>query len=97
MAPGSFASLPRSRAITWSAVSLRSAIGFSATNIIPELRCAPPVKPTTFSTAGSPLTMVMKSASFCRIAWNEMLWSAWMPPTRRPVSCCGKNPFGMIT
>ena len=39
----------------------------------------------------------MKSASFCRIAWNEMLWSAWMPPTSRPVSCCGKKPLGMIT
>ena len=31
------------------------------------------------------------------IAWNEMLWSAWMPPIIRPVSCCGKKPFGTIT
>ena len=64
---------------------------------MPELRCAPPVKPTTFSTAGSLPTIFMKSASFWRIAWNEMLWSAWMPPTSRPVSCCGKKPLGMIT
>ena len=38
----------------------------------------------------------MTASSFCSIAWNEMLWSAWMPPIMRPVSCCGKKPFGMI-
>ena len=25
-----------------------------------------------------------------------MLWSAWMTPISRPVSCCGKKPFGTI-
>ncbi len=83
--------------MTWSTVSLRCDSGFSATNMKPELRCAPPVKPTTFSTAGSAPTMRMNSVSFSRIAWNEMLWSAWMPPMRRPVSCCGKKPFGIVT
>ncbi len=29
---------------------------------------------------GSARTIAMKSASFCRIAWKEMLWSAWMRP-----------------
>ena len=38
----------------------------------------------------------MNCAIFCRISWNEMLWSAWMPPLIRPVSCCGKKPFGTI-
>ena len=35
--------------------------------------------------------------SFFSIAWKEMLWSACIPPIIRPVSCCGKKPFGMIT
>ena len=25
-----------------------------------------------------------------------MLWSACSEPTRRPVSCCGKKPFGTM-
>ena len=66
----------RRRAMTWSAVSLRSDNGFNAANMTPELRCWPPVKPTTFCTAGSLPMIAMKSASFTRIAWNEMLWSA---------------------
>ena len=66
-------------------------------NIAPELRWPPPVKPITFSTAGSWRTISTKSASFFRIAWNEMLWSAWMYPTSRPVSCCGKKPLGTMT
>ena len=28
------------------------------------------------------------------IAWNDMLWSPMKLPFSRPVSCCGKNPFG---
>ena len=36
-------------------------------------------------------------AVLCTIAWNEMLWSACSPPIIRPVSCCGKKPFGTIT
>ena len=36
------------------------------------------------------------ASSFCCIAWNDVLWSACMPPISRPVSCCGKKPFGMI-
>ena len=41
-------------------------------------------------------TMSAIWVSFSCIAWNEMLWSACMPPINRPVSCCGKKPFGMI-
>jgi hypothetical protein len=66
-------------------------------NMKPEFRWPPPVKPTTFSTAGSLRTISMKSASFCRIAWNEMPWSAWIEPIMRPTSCCGKKPFGILT
>jgi hypothetical protein len=57
----------------------------------------PPVKPTTESTAGSAFTRFMNWISFCDIDWKEMAWSAWIPPVRRPVSCCGKNPLGMTT
>ena len=41
--------------------------------------------------------MSISCVSFCCIAWNEMLWSACNPPIIRPVSCCGKKPFGTIT
>ena len=30
------------------------------------------------------------------MAWNDELWSARMEPKIRPVSCCGKNPLGML-
>ncbi len=80
--------------MTASAVILRSVRGLSDMNTKPELVCPPPVKPTTLSTAGSLRTIAMNCVSFCCIDWNEMLWSAWMPPMTRPVSCCGKKPLG---
>ena len=40
----------------------------------------PPVKPTTVSTAGSLLMMFTSWRSLPCMAWNEMLWSARMPP-----------------
>ena len=58
-APGSFAVLARSRAITWSIDSPRSFSGFSAMNIAALLAPRPPVKPITLSTAGSFSTTVM--------------------------------------
>ena len=76
---------------------LRSASGFSETNMKPELVWPPPVNPTAVSTAGSCLRMLTNCVSFCCISWNEMLWSAWMMPISRPVSCCGKKPFGMTS
>jgi hypothetical protein len=82
--------------MTWNTLCLRWLSDFSATKTKPELVCPPPVKPTTLSTAGSARMMLMNSRSFSRINWNEMLWSAWMPPIIRPVSCSGKNPLGMM-
>ena len=58
---------------------------------------APPVKPTTVSTAGSRLMMSTSWRSLSCMAWNEMLWSARMPPLIWPVSCCGKKPLGTAT
>ena len=63
----------------------------------PELVCRPPVKPTTLATAGSCWMMSTNCRSFWLIAWNEMLWSPTIPPISRPVSCCGKKPFGIMT
>jgi hypothetical protein len=62
----------------------------------PELRWPPPVKATTVSTAGSRRTISTKLATFTRIAWKEMLWSAWIIPDSRPTSCCGKKPLGTM-
>ncbi len=39
----------------------------------PPLRWPPPVKPATFCTAGSLLTIFMNWIIFCDMAWNEML------------------------
>jgi hypothetical protein len=100
VAPATAASRSRSRAITCSADSFRSLIGFSDANTVPVLveppgpGPLPPVNPTTVSTAGSFLTMPMNCVSFCRINWNEVRWSAWIEPTNSPVSCCGTKPFG---
>lgn len=95
LAPGTTAISRRSRAITPSAPSLRWSSGRSDTNTNPELVCPPPVKPTTVSTDGSRLMIPTNCASFCCISWNDTLWSAWIEPTSRPVSCCGKKPFGI--
>jgi hypothetical protein len=65
--------LPRSLPTTISAETPRWATGFSETNTKPELVRLPPVKPTTVLTAGSLCTMDCNWASFCFIAWNEML------------------------
>ena len=28
------------------------------------------------------------------MAWNDVPWEAWMLADIRPLSCCGKKPFG---
>ena len=95
LAPATWLTFARRRVITWSADTLRSDSGFRVANRKPELVWKPPVKPTTFSIAGSSRTMATNWRNLRRIAWNEMLWSARMPATIRPVSCCGKKPLGI--
>jgi hypothetical protein len=56
----------------------------------------PPGESTTVSTAGILLRDRGQLWIFCCIAWNEMSWSAMMLPFKRPVSCCGKKPFGTM-
>ena len=97
MAPGWCASFRRSRAMTRSAEIFRWAMGFRTTKKNALLRWPPPVKATTWSTAGSAFTMATKLTSFCLIAWKEMLWSATRLPMMRPVSCWGMNPLGTMT
>ncbi len=82
--------------MTSSAVPLRSATGFSATNMKPPLRWPPPVNATTLSTPGSAFTMSSKCVSFSCIAWKEMLWSPTRLPWRRPVSCWGMKLLGTM-
>ena len=73
----------------------RSLSGLSETNIVPELRDPPPVTAVTSSTAGSARTISTSRPIFCCIDWNELDWSPRIPPISRPVSCCGKKPFGI--
>jgi hypothetical protein len=74
----------------------RLSSGFSVTNILAEF-CAPP-PPTYASTDSTSVSCRTRSANAVTrrfIAWNEVSWSAWICPVNRPVSCCGKNPFGI--
>ena len=63
----------------------------------PELRAPkpPPVTAVTVSTAESARTVRTIWSIFSCIAWKEVVWSARMKPISRPVSCCGKKPFGI--
>jgi hypothetical protein len=65
-------------------------------NIRPVLAVPPPTKPLALSTAGSRITVSTNLASFFCIAWNDVSWSAWIAPVSLPVSCWGKNPFGIF-
>jgi len=90
------------RPITSSALSPRSSSGLSCTNIRPALAAPlelpdPPVNAITLSTASSALTIDANCVSSLLIDWNDVSWSAWIAPVKRPVSCCGKKPLGTIT
>ncbi len=95
LAPGTLASLPRSRAMIWSGVAFRSSLGLRDRNTRPVLVMPPP--PTwamTCSTPGSPWTMSERARMRPRMAWKEVSWSAWIMPFMRPPSCWGKKPLG---
>ncbi len=68
-------------------------------NIRPELSAwpLPPIDIATLATSGS--AWITAPTAFCRssMAANEMSCPPSVMPTIRPVSCCGKKPFGMIT
>ena len=99
-APGMEASGPRRRAITSSDVRVRVSGEVRVMKRRPVLMAfpppppPPPVKPSTAATFSSLAIVLTTSASLSDIDWKEMSWDAWMPPARRPVSCCGKKPFG---
>ena len=97
-APGTFASLARSRAIDLVAPIRRArSSGFSATNMRAGLRePPPPVKPSTVATAGigaHDVDELLRASAAS--PGTRCVWSARMLPIRRPVSCCGKKPFGI--
>ncbi len=54
----------------------------------------PFTKPTTVCTEGSFLMMAMNRVRRAREIWNELDWSACMPPKARPLSSWGKKPLG---
>ena len=63
LTPGTFASFGRSRAITWSELTLRSSKGFSVIHMLPALVPPPPHPPAPVlalrpSTAGSSMTIL---------------------------------------
>ena len=63
--------------------------------MLPRLAAPPPpVNPTTLSTAGSELVISANCTSIFCIVWEDVSWSAWIDPLKRPVSCCGKKPLG---
>ncbi len=93
--PVTLASCGRRRAITACPATERWLAGFRLMNMKPPPARRPPVKPTTVATSGSSLMMVTSALSLPCMAWNEMLWSARIPPLIWPVSCCGKPPFGI--
>ena len=40
--------------------------------------------------------MLMNWRNLTAMESKEIAWSAWIEPIILPVSCCGKNPFGMM-
>ncbi len=89
--------LRRSRSITaWVETPSRSAIGFSAMNIVPRLEPTPPGPPPppsvdpTLCTAGSAITMSASFSCRSRIAWNEISAEALVEPITKPESSIGK-------
>lgn len=92
--PATLASCGRRRAITACPATSRSAAGLKLMNMKPPPARAPPVKPTTVATAGSRWMIPTSWRSLPCMAWNEMLWSARMPPLICPVSWRGNKPLG---
>ena len=60
-------------------------------------RAPTPTKPATPATSGS--LRITSVTARCRSskAWNDTSCAASVTPTIRPVSCCGRNPFGITT
>ena len=96
--PATFSNGPRRRLITASDEMPRSDSGFRLTKRVPRLIELQPLDtPTveaTVATAGSRSTTSTTSRCRSSIAWNDTSGEASVEPTRMPVSCSGRNPFG---
>ena len=78
------------------ALAVRSLRGFSVMKKLPLLpaRPLPPIAMATVATSGSACT-ILPSASWWRtMSAKEMSWRASEVAVIRPMSCCGKKPFG---
>jgi hypothetical protein len=97
--PSTRSSFGRRRPITWKALASRSSRGLSVMYMRPELSAwpLPPSDMPTVATAGSAWTMAPTFSCSACIAENEMSCDASVTPIMKPVSCCGKKPFGIAT
>ena len=55
----------------------------------------PPMNIAIESTAGSACTIWLSSSWRRFISANEMSWGISETAVRKPLSCCGKKPFGI--
>ena len=95
--PGTFASLGRSRAITWSAVAARpSSTDFRPMNMLPELKVLAPACMPKAVTSGSWRTMSATASMRPCMASDDVSCPATAEPKMKPVSCCGKKPLGIM-
>ena len=65
--------------------------------LIVEVEPPAPIAIAIVATAGSLATMAPSASCLRIMSANEMSWAASEVPVMKPVSCCGKKPFGMIT
>jgi len=84
--------------ICW-AEAWRSLRGFSVMNRLPLLpaRPLPPIAIATVATSGSSITILLSVSCLLFMASKEMSCEASEVAVISPLSCCGKNPFGIIT
>ena len=99
-APSTLSSFGRSRAMICCALALRSSRGFSVMKMRPLLP-ARPLPPIAIATAGDVGIGLHDLAERLLLALHvgERDVLRWLPrsPVIRPVSCCGKKPFGITT
>ena len=99
--PGMRVSWLRRRSTTrWVGMPSRSASGLRLMNSRPwlteALNTEPPTEDPTPATAGSASTMSRTRSCSSTMDLNEMSGEARVEPKIRPVSSCGKKPFGVL-
>ncbi len=98
LAPVTRENLGRSRCIRSAEPPSRWPRGFKDRKLKPPPPPPRPplTKPTTVCTDVSRPMMFTKRVNRCLEIWNELDWSACIPPLSRPVSWVGKKPLGTM-